>query len=209
MPVSHDTFEWIAYIWLPALIGVATLAVSGVALWVSHRATVLAGKVEMQREAAADERAEDDRRRRLQEMAIDDARALRRYAVEAVRPSLGHVSHSIGSAPPPRLPRVQAEIDARIQLEQSLVRGAGTLFELTQFDVDHRDAFLPEAIGFKVPGHEERADLREALRRARDHRMFDRIRQWGLDPERTAPLIDAELTLARTDPQNYLKIGPR
>ena len=61
----HDAFEWWSQITIPAAIGLLTLFVSAVALWVSHRSSLLAQAVEDQRTASERERREEDGRREL------------------------------------------------------------------------------------------------------------------------------------------------
>lgn len=203
------TFEWWAYIVIPSLVGVATVIVSGVALWVSHRATVLASKVEAQRAAAEGERVRDSARERLQAMAIDDARALHRWAVEDLRSGF-NVVRVVGlrDAAPGRTPDEQAAIDARVQLEQSIVPGAADIFALTKFDLRNRDEYLPEPLEYGSDAGKARIKLRDAIRAARDRRMFERIRAWALDPQALELQLELDLQRVEADPENYLKIGP-
>lgn len=79
----HDTFEWWANIWVPSLLGAATITVAAV---VSHNASRLARQVETSRLEDENRRDAEGARLRLIDMASRDARVLMRWAVEATRP---------------------------------------------------------------------------------------------------------------------------
>ena len=200
---AHDAFEWWAQIWIPALLGVATVGVSVVALWVSHRASVLASDVEAQRVRAAEERADDAARERLRTMALEEARVVHRWVAESQR-AVSHSVHSILHSPPPaRTPAQQARIDAEVALEQSLVPGASELLAITKLDLDWRWRFLRQD---GAEGLIEHGDADE-IYAERVARTFARIRAWALNPAGEAARIYVELKRAEVDPVEYLMMG--
>lgn len=201
----RDIFEWWAYIWIPSLLGVATLGVAVVAVVVSRNASRLAHQIEASR-------VEDDRRRdvaearhRLFNMAADDARALRRWFVEARRAPNFFRTRGINDPPPPQLPHEMAKTNAVVQLEQSLVPGALDLLRLTEFDLKNRLEFLPDYVQDE-PAESEL--VRRQIVEARDNRSLNRIRDWGLDPETNLDAVARDLASMSDDSENYLKISP-
>lgn len=194
-------FEWFAEIWIPSLLGLATVAVGVVALIISHRATELAKDVEAQREKAAKQREEDDRRRRILDMATEEARTLHRYVVETLRHRI-HLGRP-DSGPPRRSPAEQASIDARVALEQSLVVGASDLFAITKFDLENRWQHIPEPLSYGEDGYDEQERFARAKASDRMKRTMARIRNWASNPELTAPEIAEDLRLALEDSETY------
>lgn len=197
-PGEHDAFEWWAEIWIPSLVGIATVGVSAVALWVSHRATVLARAVETQREKAADEREREARQLRLQELALEDARTLNRWIVEAYNRSWRRATAENG-----RSEREQARIDAAVALEQSIVPGADDLLAITKYDIENMGLYLAT---YNEESDESR-ERKDRIYSARNRRSKERIRRWALNPEKLAPAIATELAQIDDDPINYLMFG--
>lgn len=196
-------FDWYAQIWIPLFVGLATVGVSVIALIASSRATKIAHQVESQREAAALERQEDDRRRRLLDMSGEEARTLHRYVVEQLRAPTYMIRTGIGDAPPARSPHVQAAIDARVALEQSLVPGAEELLAVTEFDLQNRWDGIDRSLNPRESGYEAQEERARSIVKARERRMFDRIRAWGLDPDGQAPHIRRDLEEALGWPSEY------
>jgi len=196
---EHDTFEWFAEIFIPGAVGLATVAVTWAAVYATVSANRLAKDVENQRLAAENERSKEASIQRLQEMALSDARVLQRW-VERLR---GQVLHVDGRPPVSRTPLEQAEIDARVAFDQSLVPGAAELYELTRFDLDRRRKWLSISDGDSVMAKARRSRNIEQ----RMNRTKDRIRSWALDPEAQAARIQSELHLANDDEVAYLTLG--
>ena len=200
----HDIFDWWANIWVPALLGIATIAVAVVAVVISRNASRLARQLETTR-------IEDDRRRetgaaksRLIELAVRDAQVLLRWTVEATQRRRGFHTTPVGGPPQPKTPLEVARTDAAVQLAISLVPGANPLLQITEFDLANRYEYLPDA----GDRDDDPASLRrQSILRARDKRMFERIKSWGLDPEAQQTSIESDLRMADRDPENYLKIG--
>ncbi len=199
---SRDLFAWLAEFWIPLIGIVATVVVSAIALIASNRAQKLAGQLEAERDADQRQRYAEDRARRLREMAIEEARALYRWLAEAKRRrGWFAVQRRMGDPPPPREPHEQAQVDAEVMLQQSIVPGAQELFEVTEFDLKHRWSLLPESDA------EEFKEVRASIIRERQERTRSRIREWALDPEGEAEGIVAELESIEADEQAYLLIG--
>lgn len=199
---SRDSFTWLADFWIPVIGIVATVAVSAIALIASNRAQKLAGQLEAQRDADQRRRYEEERARRLREMAIEEARALYRWLAEANRRrGWFRTGRGINESPPPREPHEQAQVDAEVMLQQSIVPGAQELFEITAFDLKHRWSLLPDS------DIEELQDVRTALVRERQERTRSRIREWALDPEGESESIADELGSIEIDKQSYLLVG--
>lgn len=197
-------FQWWAEIWIPAGTGIATLVVSGIALWVSHRATRIAEKVEEQRQAAEVERTADDLRRRLIEMAIGEARVLQRWVIEQTRPGLFWAQLNRNRDHPPQRSEVEkAKIDARVALTQSLVPGADDLLRITTFDLEN----LHHYIGKDTKDSNETNAARANMLERRTERTTTRIRYWGLDPIKTAREVVHDLRLIDDSPLDYLMFG--
>jgi hypothetical protein len=203
---EHDTFEWFAEIWIPAVIGTGTLVATAVAVWVSHRATLLSRAVEDQRQLSETARAERDSRERLQSMAIEEARALTRW-VNAVKSR--HWTHSdiekVGAAR--HAPTLADE--ARALLQQSLVPGAQELLELTELEIQNLFELLPDAI-YMPDRHIQNGPLGYATSPAlrlvpeiRRRRLLSNIRRWGLDPESAQPHVAEKLNQAQGNPDAY------
>lgn len=128
-------------------------------------------------------------------MALEEARALNRLVVET------YVSD-------PRMPHhrsqlKQAEIDARVALEQSIVPGAETLYNITVYDLKNRSMY--------VMIHDEESVVSKARKRRiasmRRERTKDRIRAWALDPEAQVASLEAESRDIEDAPLDYLMFG--
>lgn len=196
-------FEWWAEIWIPTAVGAATLCVSAVALWVSHRATVLAKKVEEQRLAAEQGREVDELRRRLVGMAIDEARLLQRWVIEATRPSgFGLRSVPIGSEQP-RSAVEQARVNAYVALTQSLVPGADDLLRITSYDLEN----LRQHIWHDHHDSDEVNERLVTIFTRRIARASTRIRLWGLSPVDESAAVARDLELIEADELAYLMFG--
>jgi hypothetical protein len=137
-------------------------------------------------------------------MAADDARALRRWFVEARRAPNFFTTRGINDPPPPQLPHEIARTNAVVQLEQSLVPSALDLLRPTEFDLENRLRFLPD---YEQDEPEERELLRRQIVQAGDNRSLNRIRDWGLDPETNLDAVDRDLASMSDDRVNYLKIS--
>lgn len=199
---SRDLFAWLAEFWIPLIGIVATVVVSAIALIASNRAQKLAGQLEAERDADQRQRYTEDRARRLREMAIEEARALYRWLAEANRRrGWFAVQQRVGDPPPRREPHEQAQVDAEVMLQQSIVPGAQELFEITEFDLKHRWSLLPDS------DTEELKDVRSSIVRERQERTRSRIREWALDPEGEVEAIAAELEFIEANEQAYLLIG--
>jgi len=205
--LMHDTFEWWAQIIIPSTVGVLTLFISGVALWVSHRSTVLAKEVERQREVAAVEREAEAARTRLQDLAIEESRSLYRHVTEATSRSLDFwpLSRRINEPPRPRTALETTRIEAETALKHSLVPGAADLWEITVFDLKNRDARLPD--DRNAPEEESPEMLSDRFVYARDQRTFERIRRWALDPQKESLALVHELDFARKNQPAYVRAG--
>lgn len=200
----HDTFEWWANIWVPALLGAATIMVAIVAAVVSHNASRLARQVESMRLEDQERRDAEAARLRLIDMASNDARMLLRWTVEAIRPTYWGVVTRPLNSPPPRSPLEEARIAASVQLGISLVPGSSELLRITELDLANRYEYLPDE---GVDEGDQLSETRQAIVERRDKRMFDRIRSWGLDPEPAVESILRDLRMAGDNLENYLKIG--
>ncbi|GAA2895309.1 hypothetical protein [Microbacterium esteraromaticum] len=197
-------FQWWAEIWIPAGTGTATLVVSGIALWVSHRATRMAEKVEEQRQAAEVERTADELRRRLIEMAIGEARVLQRWVIEQTRPGLFWSQLNRNRNHPSQRSAVeQAKINARVALTQSLVPGADDLLRITTFDLENLHLYIAQQTKDSDETNAARANMLER----RIERTTTRIRFWGLDPIQTAREVERDLRLIDGSPLEYLMFG--
>lgn len=205
----HDTFEWWAYIWIPLALGATTVFVSVVALVASARATRIAHEVERQREAAAEERTADERRRRVQAMAIEEARVLTRWAMVAIErwywagdkvEETGEARHG------PTLAH-----EARAVLGQSLVPGAKELLEVTEFEIDgfhqHKPdpMYMPDRRIRHAPSATASSEiLSEQVPRYRRNRILSRIRDWALDPEVSQYEIASDLEQIHANPDAFM-----
>lgn len=200
----HDTFEVWAQIVIPSILGAATLAVSVVAVLVSLNASRLAHAVERQREAAAEERAQEASKARLVDMAIREAKLLRLWVLGEHSPRIwGRRMHRFDEPEPPRSPVEAARIEARVELEQSVVPGAQDLFAITVFDIETR----LKHVMHDARASEETNAQRAAIYARRLARTEERIRAWALDPEGEAPRIAEEYRLALDDQLEYLMFG--
>lgn len=198
----HDEFEWWAYIWIPALVGVATIVVAVVASVVSWNAARLAHRIESLRVADDERRASEAASERLATMASQEARILRRWLLEEARPGGFGFSRRINEPPPPRTPLDVARVEAEVALEVSLVPGASDLFRLTVFDLSSSRPKWADRKG----GSSRQVSLPEQSEiLPRTHR---RIRSWGLDPEEAAKSISAEWQLALENEAQYLGFDP-
>ena len=197
-------FQWWAEIWIPAAVGVTTLGVSGIALWVSHRATVIARKVEDQRQAAEEERTSHELHRRLVGMAVEEARLLQRWVIEETQPGRFWMRTTpMNSAPPPRTEAEQARVDAYVALTQSLVPGADDLLRITSYDLDNLNRYISYDSHDADELNEKRADIRSQ----RVARATTRIRLWGLDPIGESAAVERELQSIDDSPAEYLMFG--
>ncbi|WP_133411794.1 hypothetical protein [Agromyces badenianii] len=200
------TYDWFADIWIPLALGVATVVVAVAAVKASHRAGELAGKIEQMRMDEDKRRHAEDRRARVLDMAAEQGGLLWKWVDLSRNVRFG----MIGSGPltPERDPEV-ARLNAESALRQSLVPGAHDILELTMIDVRRRGEYLPKSTQRmdEDTGELVRDRVREGLLDARDERTLSRIREWALEPIEQAPAVASELERARTDPENYLKIG--
>jgi hypothetical protein len=201
----HDVFEWWAEVWIPAALGLVTVLVGVVAVVVSRNASRLAHRIETMRFEDESRREVEAARLRLAELAGRDARVLLRWVLESIgrRPWFGAVRRA-GEPTPPRSPLEVAAMDASVELELSFVPGASELLRLTKFDVENLRSFVPE---YERDEPQEREDLRAAIIEARERRMLERIKGWGLDPSGALSHIMRDLRMSEDDPENYLKIG--
>lgn len=207
VPADRDAFQWWAEIWLPGLIGVASIVTAVAALWISHRATLLAQAVEAQRVAAEDSRALREEQERLRVTAVSEARTLTRWANLATRDhhwqyreraKVGREAHG------PSLLE-----DARVLLMQSLVPGASELFELTELEISALRSWVPDAMYMPdrvmhrhAPEHATSALLDRVVEYRRE-RIVSRIRRWALNPEAARSEVVADLGRARSDPDAF------
>lgn len=205
----HDAFEWWAEIWIPLSVGAATVFLSIVALVASARATRLAHEVERQREAAAEERAADERRQRVQGMALAEARALTRWVMVATEDSGWHVDSVERTGEARHGPTLAQE--ARVALRQSLVPGASELLEVTEFEIenfhDHtpHPLYMPDRrVVSQPPIYAHSAILSEHVPQYRRERIMSRIRDWALDPERAQGGLRADLARIREDADAFM-----
>ncbi|MBQ9915861.1 MAG: hypothetical protein IJO71_01500 [Microbacterium sp.] len=191
----HDAFSWWAEIFIPALVGAGTVLVSYAAFEASRRATEVAAELERQRELNEAQRSGDERKRRLQDMALEEARVLNRLVVETYV--------SLPGMRDQRSELKQAEIDARVALEQSIVPGAETLYGITVYDLKNRFMYIVI--------HDEESVLVKAwkrrIERRRHERTKGRIRAWALDPEAQVATLDAESRDIHDAPLDYLMFG--
>jgi hypothetical protein len=136
-------------------------------------------------------------------MASREARALLRWTIEATRPELRWTSTSRGlnADPLPPSPLQMAKADAAVQLGISLVPGAASLLRLTELDLANRYVEAEYGSGGMGPIIGEN---HETILAARDKRMYERIRDWGLDPEAITPYIEADIDEASNDLSRYL-----
>lgn len=206
--MQHDWFEWWAEIVIPALLGIATVVVAALAWWTSRQAKDLAKNVEDQRRRAEESREAEDRRRMVWSMSIEEARALHRYASEAMRPRYG-MSWPMHQGEPPRSEFDRARDKAHAMLQQSLLPGARALLAVTELDLEHRMDDVPEGLDSENRVDGPSMARRDAILGARDHRLFERIRNWAADPDASEPYIDDELALAQTDLKYYLEKARR
>lgn len=192
---EHDAFAWWAEIFIPALVGAGTVLVSYAALAASRRATNVAAEFERQRELNERQRAADERKRRLQDLALEEARALNRLVVETYV-SLPNQMYA-------RAEYEQAQIDARVALEQSIVPGAETLYDITLYDLKNRFLY--------VMAHNQESVVQRArkdrIASMRRERTKSRIRAWALDPEAEAAKLEAEQRDLYDAPIDYLMFG--
>lgn len=197
---SYDAFQWWADIWIPSLVGLSTVGVAVVALVVSHNASVLARKVEEQRRKAADDRDRSERKRWLQELALQDARVLNRWVVETYEPG----RYVFGQPPSAsRTPEEQAGVDARVALEQSIVPGADELLRITAYDLKNASEYI-------IIDHDESVMAKARKRRVgykRRERTRERIRAWAIDPDLQAPRLLSEWEQIERDRLGYLMFG--
>lgn len=202
----YDGFQWWAQIIIPSAVGVLTLFVSAVALWVSHRSTVLANAVEKEREAATATRETEASQARLRDLAVEEARSLYRWFAESTRQGIWWpTSRPMGSPEPPRSPLEVAKIEAETALQHSLVPGAADLLAMTVFDLENRNARLPERSN--TDEDENAWALEQQFLGARDQRTLDRIRRWAFDPEAVSRTLPTELENARNNQPAYLRAG--
>ena len=104
---------------------------------------------------------------------------------------------------PPRSPLEVAEVDARVELEQSIVPGAHDLYSLTKLDLDTRWQFLEDG----TTDSEVVTAKKAAIAAMRMKRTQDRIRTWALDPEGEAARVAEERVLADDNIMSYLFFG--
>lgn len=201
-----DAFTWWAQIWIPGVVGIATLVSTFVALWISHRATLLAKAVEDQRQLAENARDIRDAKDRLQLMAVEEARAVTRWVNVAARDShwerrklheIGEVRHG---------PTLLAE--ARVLLQQSLVPAAEELFEVTELEVRAFRMHLPDAMYMPdrrigIGGINATSDLLAAAVLYRRDRTLARIRGWALDPQGAHQEVLNDLSRAESTPDAF------
>ncbi|WOF23634.1 hypothetical protein N8K70_02840 [Microbacterium betulae] len=197
---DYLTFEWWAQIWIPAALGAATVVVSIAALVASGRATKLAHDVERQRVAAQDERERTERRLRLQEMALVEARALQRWLSEVRHQRIGFGRSAALTSPLPRSDAEEARLDAEVLLTQSLVPGAQLLFDLTSYDIRSRDLVVPDG---RDTDEGERAVAYGRLDE-NDERTAARIRDWALDPEGSLDQMKRDWNMVSDDGSEYI-----
>jgi len=192
---EHDTFSWWAEIFIPALVGAGTVLVSYAAFVASRRATDVAAQFERQRELNEEQRAADERKRRLQDMALEEARALNRLVVE---------TYGADRFMPHSRPELkQAEVDARVALEQSIVPGAEELYKITLYDLAKRDDYVRVSRDESVM----RKARKSQIASRRWERTKRRIRAWALDPEAEAKRLSAESRDIEDAPVDYLMFG--
>lgn len=197
---GHSLFEWFAEIIIPAIVGLATVAVTWAAVYATKSANQLAKDVETQRALGAKDRADEAANQRLQDMAIGEARVLHRWVVESSKTRYMR----FGSMPSDdRSPLEQSEVDARVTLEQSLVPGAAELLDVTSFDLGHRRDWLTHDEGDSVMVKAKKS----MTYGKRTDRMNERIRSWALDPVAETPRIRKDLQLAHDDAVAYLTFG--
>lgn len=205
--LGHDVFAWWAEIWIPVAVGLTTVFVSVAALVASARATRLARLVESQREAAEAERAKDAGRQRLQDMAVNEARALVRWVMVAAHDF--HWSHRKLSDVTPSSHGPTLRHDARAMLEASLVPGAASLLDIIDAEINvfwgrKPDAmFMPDRRIRSMPMFANSSILEQQVPAARQERMLTRIRSWALDPYAAQPLLAAELAALRADEDRF------
>lgn len=199
---SHDMFEWFAQIWIPALVGGATVFLSIAALVASRRATRLAHEVERQRAESERTRSAEQKLTRLQDFAVSEARTLTAWVIVAQDrwtwkfddvEKVGVDQHG-----PTLLHRAQVE------LGQSIVPGAKHLLDLTVLEVDSLRSGIPAA-GYMPDAEwpdEERAPVsksRSMVIQGREQLTRRRIQAWALDPVASARQIASDYESARHD----------
>lgn len=207
--LGHDAFAWWAEIWIPVAVGLTTVFVSVAALVASARATRLARLVENQREAAAAERAKDAGRQRLQDMAVNEARALVRWVMIVAHDF--HWRHKKISDATPSSHGPTLRHDARAMLEASLVPGAASLLDILEAEIDMFWERKPDAMfmpdrrvqGESMTMFASSRILAEQVPAARQERMLKRIRSWALDPYAAQPLLASELEALRADGDTF------
>ena len=127
--------------------------------------------------------------------ALEEARVLNRLVVETYV--------SLPGMRDQRSELKQAEIDARVALEQSIVPGAETLYGITVYDLKNRFMYIVI--------HDEESVLVKAwkrrIERRRHERTKGRIRAWALDPEAQVATLDAESRDIHDAPLDYLMFG--
>lgn len=202
-PVIRDAFDWWAGIVIPSIIGAGSVLVSIVALVTSRNASRLAREVDSQREKAAEERAADAARERRRDMSVREGKLLRRWVFEARKPRFGIRTVPIGSAPPPPSPLEQAETEARVELEHSLVPGAVLILAMTEFDIQNRTRHIEAD---SAEGMWRSAVFHRILER-RDERTDGRIRAWAVDPDGQQALLHREYHEMQDDSMSYLFFG--
>lgn len=194
-PPEHDAFAWWADIFIPALVGAGTILVSYAAFAASRRATDVAAELARQREVDDAQRATDERKRRLQDLALGEARALNRLVVETYLAFPDQINA--------RPEYMEAEVDARVALEQSIVPGAETLYDITLYDLKNRFLY--------VIVHDEESVVQKATKNRiaskRRERTKSRIRAWALDPEAEVAKLEAEYRNIRAAELGYLMFG--
>ncbi|SDT22283.1 hypothetical protein [Microterricola viridarii] len=202
------SYDWLAQVWIPVALGIVTAILAGVAVWTSHRASVLARKIESMRDADEKRRYAEQRSERLLTMSREEARAMLRWARLTFEIRGWMHDPRAPALPVERDPRV-ARIDAMTTLDQSLVPGARSLLRLTELELEHRHERMPKSEEFPDKrltsglGGTWKSNMRNEAFRWREHRTMERIRTWGLDPERSTPLIDDELALALNTPNVF------
>ncbi|WP_240191245.1 hypothetical protein [Microbacterium hominis] len=205
-PIERDAFTWWSEIYLPAALGLATVFVSIAAIVASGRATRLAHQVEQERELAEAQRLAEERRRRVTDMSITEARALTAWVfLDTESWSARHRKYDeVG----PDRHVGTAKHRARVMLEQSLVPGAQDLLEITELELDMfrsnvpDPSYMPDA-RWSAPASAYSDITSQAVPTYRRDRILTRIRSWALDPKEMEGAIGDALDYARSQPSRY------
>ncbi|GIT80203.1 hypothetical protein LLS1_18720 [Leifsonia sp. LS1] len=179
----HDNFEWWASIWIPALVGTATVLLAAAAVVTSVLAIRIARRSDQAR-LAEEQRAS----------AREAAAALSRFVSLAL--SVQHtMTRRLNESPSAaEVERANAKADAEAATLTSPVPGARALFTLTISDLNNRWSDLPDSL---VEDEEsetmsERDNLRARLVNERTQRIRMRIGDWASNPLLTAPDLEKE-----------------